>query len=250
LHTSHLDPGNMLKKTTILLLLATFLNAIVFICVWAYRLIAFDINPFVALVGLLLFLLISIPLTLLSVRWLSKQYKVRHLFSPAAVFLLGFFIFLTGSFDGEQGFGPSTLDIQLHDTYFVIANAHLMIFFALIFLAFSYVYFLYPRKIGRMMNAPMIYLHFVITLVAAYILCLPMHYEGLAGMPRRYVDYGGWINNYNSWINFYKSGYINGKIIILILLLIGAQLLFLFNAIYSAFKGAKWRPILNKPDKP
>jgi cytochrome c oxidase subunit I len=229
----------MLKKTVILLLLAVFLNVIVFICVWAHRMIVFNLNPFGALLGLLLFLLIAIPLTVISVKRLVKQYKVRHLFSPAAVFLLGSFIFLTGSLNSKQGFSSSTLDIMVHDTYFVIANTHLMIFFSMIFLAFSYAYFLYPRKIGRTMNAPIAYLHFVITLVAAYMLCWPIHYEGLAGMPRRYIDYGGWINNYNSWINFYQSGYINGKILISILLLLCAQLLFLFNAIYSAFREAK-----------
>jgi cytochrome c oxidase subunit I len=233
----------MLKKTTILLLLAIFLNAIVFICVGAYRMIELHLNPFISLVGLFFFLLISIPLTIISVKWLVKQYNVRHLFSPAAVFLTGSFIFLTGDIINKCIFSPSTLDIIVHDTYFVIANTQLMIFFALIFLAFSYVYFMYPRKIGRMMNAPLTYTHFVITLVAAYILCLPMHYAGLAGMPRRYVDYNSWMNNYNSWINFYQSGYINGKILISILLLLFAQLLFLFNAIYSAFRGAKWRPI-------
>jgi cytochrome c oxidase subunit I len=226
----------MLKKTAILLLLATFLNAIVFICVWAYRLIVFDVNPFISLVGLFFFLLISIPLTIISVKWLVKQYNVRYLFSPAAVFLLGSFIFLTGDITNERFFGHSTLDIQLHDTLFVIANAHLMIFFALIFLALSYAHYMYPRKIGRTLNAPMVYIHFVITLVAAYILCLPMPYEGLAGMPRRYIDYGG-------WISMKPFEYINGRIIISILLLPFAQLLFLFNATYSAFKGAKWRPI-------
>ena len=231
----------MLKKTAILLLLAIFLNAIVFMSFWVHRMIVFDLKPFVALLGLLLFLLMAIPLALISVRWLVKQYKITRLFSPAAVFLLGFFIFLIAGFNSEQGFGPSTLDIQLHDTLFVIAHAHLMIFFAMMFLALSFVYFLYPGKIGRTMNAPMAYTHFFITLVAACILCLPMHYEGLAGMPRRYIDYGGWINNYNSWINFYQSGYINGKISISILLLIGTQLLFLFNVIYSAFRGAKWQ---------
>jgi len=131
-----LDPATMLKKTAILLLLAIFLNAIAFICIWAYHSIVFDYNPFLAFIEWLLLLLLPIPLTFLSVKWLTKKYKVRHLLSPAAVFLLGFFIFLTADIVNQSVLASSTLDIQFNDTYFVIGHTFLMIFFALIFLSF------------------------------------------------------------------------------------------------------------------
>lgn len=82
------------------------------------------------------------------------------------------------------------------------------------------------------MNALAGYIHFVITLFGAYLVFWPMHYEGLAGMPRRYLDYSGWslfdqFQNLNIFIT-------NGVIIIL-----AAQALFLFNFCYSIFKGKR-----------
>jgi cytochrome c oxidase subunit 1 len=183
----------------------------------------------------LLFLLIAIPFTVFTIRRLSRHAKDRALISPATLFALGFFLFLTGNFISELAFGSSTstLDVQLHDTMFVIAHAHLMIFFAVIALAFSAVYSLFPRLTGRAMNAPMGYIHFGITLAGAYLLCWPIiQNTGLAGMPRRYFDYGNWLpmTNYGGVMPF-KS-----KVTILLL---SAQILFIVNLIYSSVKGEK-----------
>jgi cytochrome c oxidase subunit 1 len=225
---------NMVKKTAILLMLAISFNALLLAIVWAHRLFVTGLNPFLALLGLLLFLLIATPLMVLAIKWLIKSYKGNLMVSPATIFLLGFFIFLIGDFVSELIFGSSTLDFQLHDTYFVIAHAHVMIFFALIFLAFSAVYFFYPRISGRTMNAPMGYIHFGIALVGAYLLYWPVQYTGLAGMPRRYIDYSNWVS-----IDRFRD--VNVFKMKAIILLTCAQFLFLVNLIYSAIKGEKWR---------
>jgi cytochrome c oxidase subunit I len=226
---------NMVQKAVILLIPAIFFNAILFAFIWAYREIVFGHKSFVALLGLLLFLLIAIPVTFLAIQWLVTQYKGRHMLSPAAVFLLGFFMLLTGDLMSKRVLGSSTLDLHVQDTYIVIEHPHVMIFFALIFLAFSIGYFLYPWIFGRVMNAPMGYIHFGITLVAAYLFSWPIHNDGLAGMPRRYIDY-------SDWTHIARYGYVNVEIKT-ILVVVCAQLLFLFNLIYSAFKGPKWRPL-------
>ena len=220
-------------------MLAVLFNALFLVFVWAHREFVTGLNPFVASIELLLSLLIAIPLAILAVKWLVRRYKGKPGFSPATIFFLGYFIFLIGDFIGELGittapFGSSTLDIQLHDTYFVIGHAHVMLFFAVIFLAFSAVYFFYPRITGRTMNAPMGYMHFGITLVGAYLLSWPVQYTGLAGMPRRYIDYSYW----TSINRFRDTNVFTMKIIIL---LTCTQVLFLANLIYSAIKGEKWR---------
>ena len=222
----------MLKKIAVLLIVATLLNVLLLVFVWIHRMFATGLNPFVASLGLLLPLLIAIPLAVLAIKRLARYYKGKPRFDPAILFLLGFFIFLTGDFISETFIGQSTLDFQLHDTYIVIAHAHVMIFFALIFLAFYAVYSVFPDITRRAMNAPMSYMHFGITLVGAYMLCWPVEYAGLAGMPRRYLDY-------SSWVNMAQFEAENIFKMYAMILLICVQLLFIVNLIYSAVRGKK-----------
>src|SRR5258708_10431259 len=125
----------MIKKAAILLLLAILFDTTLLIFVWANRIFLIGLNPFVGLVVLLLSLLIGIPLVIFAVKRLIRYCKGKLRFTPATLFVLAFFIFLIGSFINDLAFGPSTIYFQLHDTYFVIADTHVMIFLSLIFLA-------------------------------------------------------------------------------------------------------------------
>ncbi len=146
--------------------------------------------------------------------------------------MVGAFVLLIGNLVNQVTIGNSTLDIQLHDTYFVIAHVHLMLYFALLFLAFSAVYFVFPRITGRMMNAPMGYIHFTLTLVSVYLLCWPVPYEGLAGMPRWYMDYSTWVS---------LDGFSGTNVFVarVMMVLLGAQVVFVVNLVYSAVRGRK-----------
>jgi len=129
----------------------------------------------------------------------------------------------------DWGNKPSTLDIQLHDTLFVIGNVHLTIFDALLFLFFSVFYCCYPPITGKNLNAPLSYIHFTFTLVSTCLLSWPAaHYEGLAGMPRRYIDYPNWVN-----LSALPEG--NPFTTKMIILFLFGQLIFIVNLIYSAF---------------
>jgi cytochrome c oxidase subunit 1 len=225
---------NMIKKAALLLLLAIVINAILLAFTWAHHTFVTGLNPFLGTIFLVLSLLILVAVVFFSFRWVARQ-SLR--LTPAMAFIFGLFVFLIGDLMNTVNNGNSTIDIQLHDSYFVIAHVHLILFFALLFLAFAAVYFVFPKITGRTMNAPMGYIHFALTLIAAYFLCWPYHYTGLAGMPRRYMDYSNWVarmdeftakNNFTTWT---------------MILLVCGQVVFLANLVWSAVKGEKWRPI-------
>jgi cytochrome c oxidase subunit I len=220
---------NIIKKTAILIALGILTNALLLVFIWEHHMFVTELNPFLGLVELLFFLLIAIPLVILGIKKLGKYVRLSEWFSPASAFFLGFFILLLGDLLNSLIYGSSTLDFQVHDTYFVITHVHLMGIFALIFLAFFTVYWGYPRMTGKAMNAPLSYLHFVLTLIAVYALSWPVHYTGLADMPRRYVDYSNW-SRMDQTNNFAAS---------VAILLICAQVIFVINLIYSAVKGEK-----------
>lgn len=104
---------------------------------------------------------------------------------------------------------------------------------ALIFLAIFTVYWGYPRMTGKTMNVALSYLHFAFTFIALYALSWPLHQTGLAGMPRRYLDYSNWLG----------VGQTNGFEVLVLILLICEQVFFAINLVYTLLKGEKRRPI-------
>ena len=85
-------------------------------------------------------------------------------------------------------FGDSALDIEIHDTYFVVAQFHLVMGVSAIFGMYSGIYHWFPKMYGKMMNKTLGYWHFWITIICAYGVFWPMHFIGLAGLPRRYDE--------------------------------------------------------------
>jgi cytochrome c oxidase subunit 1 len=200
--------------------------------VWAHHMFVSGMNPFLGSVFVLFTLLIAVPSSVKVFNWITTLFRGNIRFTPAMLFAVGFVsIFISGGLTGIF-LGNSTLDIHLHDTYFVVAHFHLVMGVAAMFGMFSGVYHWYPKMFGRKMNDMMAYLHFWITFIGAYLIFWPMHYEGLAGLPRRYYDFG-------SWHNFNKFGNINQMITVVSFIVFSMQLLFVFNFFYSSFKGRK-----------
>jgi heme/copper-type cytochrome/quinol oxidase subunit 1 len=219
----------------ILLVLAILCNVLLLSLYWIDHMFVSGLNPFLGAVLSLFFLLLAIPVAIFALKRLVRYAKGKPGVSPATLFLLGSFFFLTGDFIDPLRLGNSTLDIQLNDTYFVIAHAHVIFFLTLIFLGFSAIYFFYPRLTRRTLNAPMGYIHFGFTIVGVYLLYWQVHYIGLAGMPGRYLDY-------SDGVNLGRFDRINDFKMKVTILLIGAQLLFMLNLIYSAVRGKKGGP--------
>lgn len=200
--------------------------------VWAHHMFVSGLNPFVGSVFVLLTLLIAIPSAVKVFNWLATIWRGNLRFTPAMLFSIGFVsLFISGGLTGIW-LGNSTLDIQLHDTYFVVAHFHLVMGVAAMFGMFAGIYHWFPKMFGRFMNTTLGYVHFWITLAGAYLVFWPMHYTGLAGMPRRYFDY-------SQWTSFNQFADLNSKITFVSIIVFAVQIVFIINFFYSAFKGRK-----------
>ena len=200
--------------------------------VWAHHMFVSGLNPFLGSFFVLFTLLIAVPSAIKVFNWLTTLWKGNISFTPAMLFAIGFVsLFISGGLTGIW-LGNSTLDLHLHDTYFVIAHFHLVMGVASMFGMFAGIYHWYPKMFGRFMNNTLAYMHFWTTFIGAYLIFWPMHYEGLAGMPRRYYDF-------SNWESFKMFGGLNTFISIVAMIVFAAQFLFIFNFFYSIFKGRK-----------
>lgn len=209
-----------------------FAIAILAFLVWAHHMFVTGLNPFLGSVFVLLTLLIAVPSAIKVFNWLTTLWRGNIRFTPAMLFAIGFVsTFISGGLTGIF-LGNSTLDIQLHDTMFVVAHFHIVMGVSGILGMFAGIYHWFPKMYGRYMNNTLSYIHFWITFAGAYLIFWPMHYEGLAGMPRRYVDY-------SNWIAFHQFGGLNEFISTVAMVTFAVQLLFVFNFFYSIFKGRR-----------
>ncbi len=209
-----------------------FAIALLAFLVWAHHMFVTGMNPFLGSVFVLLTLLIAVPSAIKVFNWLTTLWRGNIRFTPGMLFCIGFVsMFISGGLTGIF-VGNSTLDIHLHDTYFVIAHFHIVMGVSAFMGMFAGVYHWFPKMYGRYMNNTLGYIHFWVTLVCAYVIFWPMHYEGFAGMPRRYYDYAGW----ESFKQFIE---LNRVISFAAILSFLVQLLFVFNFFYSIFKGRK-----------
>jgi cytochrome c oxidase subunit 1 len=126
--------------------------------------------------------------------------------------------------------GNSAIDIQLHDTYFVVAHFHIVMGVAAFFGMFAGVYHWFPRFFGRFMNDTLGYIHFYVTLIGGYAIFFPMHF--MTGLPRRYYTFA----NFETFNNF---NFLTQFISIAAIIVFFAQLLFIVNFFYSIFKGRR-----------
>ncbi|MDX2046765.1 MAG: cbb3-type cytochrome c oxidase subunit I [Chitinophagaceae bacterium] len=200
--------------------------------VWAHHMFVTGLNPFLGAFFVLLTLLIAVPSAIKVFNWLTTLWRGNIRLTPGMLFAIGFVsLFISGGLTGIW-LGNSALDIHLHDTYFVVAHFHIVMGVASFFGMFAGIYHWYPKMYGRYLNNTMAYIHFWVTLIGAYLIFWPMHYEGFAGMPRRYPDY-------SNWESFKQFAELNRFISTVAMIVFAVQLLFVFNFFYSIFKGRK-----------
>jgi len=200
--------------------------------VWGHHMFVTGMNPFLGAVFTFTTLLIAIPSAVKVFNYLTTLWKGNIVFTPAALFSIGLVsTFITGGLTGLI-LGDATLDINVHDTYFVVGHFHIVMGLSAIFGMFAGVYHWFPKLFSRMMNNKLGNLHFWITIVSAYGVFFPMHFLGFAGVPRRYYT--------NSEFPMFENMIeINELVSMFAILALIGQLFFLFNFIYSALRGPK-----------
>ncbi|WP_242928830.1 cytochrome c oxidase subunit I [Pontibacter vulgaris] len=202
------------------------------IVVWAHHMFVSGMNPFLGSVFMFLTLIIAVPSAVKVFNWLATLWRGNIRFTTAMLFAIGFVsIFISGGLTGIV-LGNSSLDIHIHDTYFVVAHFHMVMGAAAMFGMFCGVYHWFPKMFGRMLDEKLGFAHFWLTFLAVYLIFLPMHYIGIAGFPRRYYSWSGF-EAFNTFTD------LNTFISMSAILSFVAQFIFLFNFIYSIFKGRR-----------
>jgi cytochrome c oxidase subunit 1 len=200
--------------------------------VWGHHMFMTGMNPFLGNVFMILTLVIAVPSAVKTFNYLATLWKGSIHMTPAMMFAIGLVsMFISGGLTGIW-LGNAALDINLHDTYFVVAHFHLVMGAASIFGMLAGVYHWFPRMFGRVMNARLGYLHFWLTLASAYMVFFPMHFIGMDGVPRRYY----------SFTEFeYMAPWLDLNKFISISAILGsvAQFVFLYNFFNSIFRGEK-----------
>jgi len=210
------------------ILAIAFLSTIV----WGHHMFISGMNPFLGSVFTFTTLLIAIPSAVKAFNYITTLWKGNLQFNPAMLFSIGLVsTFVSGGLTGII-LGDSTLDINVHDTMFVVAHFHLVMGVTAVYGFLAGVYHWFPKMYGRMMSKKLGYLHFWITAVGAYGVFYPMHFTGLAGLPRRYY------NNTNFPI-FDDLTDINVIITIFAIITGLGQFVFLYNFFNSIFNGEK-----------
>ena len=210
------------------ILAIAFLSTIV----WGHHMFVTGMNPFLGSVFTFTTLLIAIPSAVKAFNYITTLWKGNIQFNPGMLFAIGLVsTFISGGLTGII-LGDSALDINLHDTYFVVAHFHLVMGISALYGLFAGVYHWFPKMFGRMMNKNLGYIHFWITAIGAYGVFFPMHFIGMAGLPRRYYT------NTN-FPYFDDLANINVVITMFALIAGAAQIIFLYNFISSIFYGKK-----------
>ncbi len=210
------------------ILAIAFLSTIV----WGHHMFISGMNPFLGSVFTFTTLLIAIPSAVKAFNYITTLWKGNLQLNPAMLFSIGLVsTFITGGLTGII-LGDSTLDINVHDTYFVVAHFHLVMGISALYGLFAGVYHWFPKMYGKMMNKNLGYVHFWVTAVGAYGVFFPMHFIGMAGLPRRYYT--------NSNFPYFDDlADTNVLITVFAIITAAAQLVFLYNFISSMFYGKK-----------
>ena len=216
------------KAMIISILAIAFLSTIV----WGHHMFVTGMNPFLGSVFTFTTLLIAIPSAVKAFNYITTLWKGNIQFNTPMLFAIGFVsTFITGGLTGII-LGDSALDINVHDTYFVVAHFHLVMGISALYGMLAGIYHWYPILFGKMMNKSLGYIHFWVTAISAYGVFFPMHFIGMAGLPRRYYTNSSFpmfdgLSDINEIITFFALA---GAV---------AQAIFIFNFVYSIFKGTK-----------
>jgi cytochrome c oxidase subunit I len=199
--------------------------------VWAHHMYVSGMHPWFGFFFATTTLIIAIPTAIKVYNWLLTLWRGDIHLTVPMLFALAFIVtFVNGGLTGLF-LGNVVVDVPLSDTMFVVAHFHMVMGVAPILVIFGAIYHWYPKITGRMLDDAMGKFHFWVTFLGAYAIFFPMHYLGLLGVPRRYHEIGptAFIPASAETLNAFIS---------VVALVVGfAQMVFVFNLVWSLFRG-------------
>jgi cytochrome c oxidase subunit I len=205
---------------------ASGLIALLGFIVWGHHMFQNGMNPTLGATFAVSTMLIAVPSGVKTFNWLATLYGGAIRVTVPMLNAIAFVsLFVVGGLSGIV-MASSPIDAQLHNTYYIVAHIHYVLFGGSTFGVFAAIYFWYPKMFGRMMNQKLGYIHTLLTYIAFNCTFFAMHILGLQGMPRRLADY----RDYKLWAHLQPM---NQFISISAFSLMAAQLPFIINFLSS-----------------
>jgi cytochrome c oxidase subunit 1 len=176
---------------------ATASIAILSFLVWAHHMFTVGMPAAGQLFFMYMTMLIAVPTGVKVFNWLATMWKGSLTFETPMLFAVGFiFLFTMGGFTGLV-LAITPVDIQLQDTYYVVAHFHYVLVAGSLFAFFGGIYYWLPKWSGKMYDEKLGKIHFWASMIFFNVAFFPMHFLGLAGMPRRIPDYATQFTDWN-----------------------------------------------------
>ena len=156
--------------------------------VWGHHMFISGMNPALGMTFMVSTMMIALPSAIKTFNWIGTIWGGRLQFNGVMLNCVAFVtMFIIGGLSGIF-MAAVPVDIYIHDTYFIVAHFHYVLFGSTLFGVFGAIQFWFPKMWGRMMNDTVSKIHFVLTFIGFNVTFFPMHMLGVAGMPRRYAD--------------------------------------------------------------
>jgi cytochrome c oxidase subunit 1 len=198
--------------------------------VWGHHMFVSGMNPGLGMTFMVSTMMIALPSAIKTFNWLGTIWGGKIQYTTPMLFALSFVaMFIIGGLSGIF-MAATPVDIFIHDTYFIVAHFHYVLFAGTAMGVFGAIYFWYPKMFGRTMNETWGKVHFVLTFIFLNCTFFPMHILGAGGFPRRLADaYHYDLFNHMQPLNQFMTWSAIG--------MVATQIIFATNFIYSMFNG-------------
>jgi cytochrome c oxidase subunit 1 len=198
--------------------------------VWGHHMFMSGMNPGLGLTFMVSTMLIALPSAIKTFNWLGTLWGGNIQFTTAMLFAVSFVsMFIIGGLSGIF-MAATPVDIFIHDTYFIVAHFHYVLFSGTAMGVFGAIYFWFPKMFGRMMNDFWGKIHFALTFIFLNCVFFPMHILGMRGFPRRLAD----PYHYETFRDLLP---LNQFMTVCAIALVASQVIFIVNFFYSMFAG-------------